>query len=96
MQCNERIKKFHGSGLSVTLEEKQKTLCAVCYGKLKDEYKKKKNCEDCNHFDEASCKLTESKLKPISIGIDDFFVQPENSIDRLELEFRKFPWFEKL
>jgi len=77
MQCTECGKKFHGSGLSVTLEGKQKMLCADCYGKLKEEYKKKKNCEDCNHFYDTSCRLTENELKPVSIGIDDFFVQAE-------------------
>jgi DNA-directed RNA polymerase subunit RPC12/RpoP len=77
MQCNECGKKFHGSGLNVTLEGKQKTLCADCYGKIKEEYRKKKTCEDCNHFHNASCKLTESNLKPVSIGADDFFVQAE-------------------
>ena len=78
MQCTECGKKFHGSGLSVTLEEKQKTLCADCYGKLKEEYKKKKNCEDCNHFYDTSCRLTDSGLKPVSIGINDFYIQAEN------------------
>ena len=77
MQCTDCGKKFHGSGLSVTLEETQKMLCADCYSKLKEEYKEKKNCEDCNHFYESSCRLTESKLKPVSIGIYDFFVQAE-------------------
>jgi len=77
MQCTECGKKFPGSGLSVTLEGKQKMLCADCYRKIKEEYKKKKNCEDCNHFYDASCKLTESKLEPVSIGIYDFFVQAE-------------------
>ena len=77
MQCDECGKRFHGSGLSATLEGNQKTLCADCYGKIKEEYKKKKNCEDCNHFDDASCKLTESKLEPVSIGNNDFFVQAE-------------------
>jgi DNA-directed RNA polymerase subunit RPC12/RpoP len=78
MQCTDCGKKFHGSGLSVTLEGKQKMLCADCYGKLKEEYKKKKNCEDCNHFHDNFCRMTERKLKPVSIGINDFFVQAEN------------------
>jgi DNA-directed RNA polymerase subunit RPC12/RpoP len=77
MQCTECGKKFHGSGLNVTLEGKLKMLCADCYGKIKEEYKKRKNGEDCNHLDEASCGLTGSKLEPVSIGIDDFFVQAE-------------------
>jgi DNA-directed RNA polymerase subunit RPC12/RpoP len=77
MQCDECGKKFHGSGLSATLEGNQKTLCADCYGKIKEEYKKKKNCEDCNHFDNASCKVTGSKLEPIAIGIDAFFTEAE-------------------
>ena len=77
MQCDECGKKFHGSGLSATLEGKKKTLCADCYGKIKEEYKKKKNCEDCNHFDDDSCKVTGSKLKPIAIGIDAFFTEAE-------------------
>ena len=77
MQCDECGKKFHGSGLSATLEGNHKTLCADCYGKIKEEYKKKKNCEDCNHFDNASCKVTGSKLEPIVIGIDAFFTEAE-------------------
>jgi len=77
MQCDDCGKKFHGSGLSATLEGKKKTLCADCYGKVKEEYKKKKNCEDCNHFDENSCKVTGSKLEPITIGIDAFFTEAE-------------------
>ena len=86
MQCTECGKKFHGSGLNLTLEGKEETLCADCYGKTKGEYKKKKNCEDCNHFDDASCKLTESKLEPVSIGIDDFFVQAEKCASYTEEE----------
>ena len=77
MQCDECGKKFHGSGLNATLEGNQKTLCADCYGKIKEEYKKKKNCEDCNHFDDDSCKVTGSKLEPIAIGINAFFTEAE-------------------
>lgn len=77
MQCDECGKRFSGSGLSLTLEGKQKILCADCYGRIREEYDKKKNCDDCRHFDKESCELTGSKLKPISIGYGDYFVQAE-------------------
>jgi DNA-directed RNA polymerase subunit RPC12/RpoP len=98
MQCDECGKKFHGSGLSATLEGNQKTLCADCYGKIKEEYKKKKNCEDCNHFDDNSCKVTGSKLEPIAIGIDAFFTEAEKCTyytDEVEIEKKTIENFEK-
>jgi hypothetical protein len=77
MQCDECGKRFSGSGLSVVLEGKQKTFCADCYGRIREEYDKKRNCDDCGHFDDESCELTGNKLKPISIGYRDYFVQAE-------------------
>ena len=77
MQCDACGKRFSGSGLSLTLDGKKKTLCADCYGKIREEYSKKKNCDDCTHFDKDSCELTGSKLTPTSIGYRDYFVQAE-------------------
>jgi hypothetical protein len=77
MRCEVCGKKFSGSGLSLTLDGKQTTFCADCYAKTKKEYGKKKNCDDCAHFDEDSCKLTGNKLTPTSIGYMDYFVQAE-------------------
>jgi ribosome-binding protein aMBF1 (putative translation factor) len=77
MQCDRCGKRFPGSGLSVVLEGKQKTFCADCYGRIREEYDKKKKCDDCTHFDDESCELTGSKMKPISIGYKDFFLQAE-------------------
>jgi hypothetical protein len=77
MRCDACGKKFSGSGLSLTLDGKQKTFCADCYAKIKEEYGKKKNCDDCTHFDKDSCELTGSKLAPTSIGYMDYFVQAE-------------------
>jgi hypothetical protein len=76
MQCDECGKRFSGSGLSVVLEGKQKTFCADCYGRIREEYDQKRNCDDCSYFDDESCKLTGSKLKPISIG-RNYFAQAE-------------------
>jgi len=99
MQCDECGKKFHGSGLSATLEGNQKTLCADCYGKIKEEYKKKKNCENCNHFDDDSCKVTGSKLEPIAIGIDAFFTEAEKCTyftdEEIESEKKSYEYLEK-
>lgn len=77
MQCDGCGKRFPGSGLSLALEGKQGIFCADCYGRIRGEYDKKKNCDDCSHFDDESCELTGSKLKPVSIGIRDYFVQAE-------------------
>jgi hypothetical protein len=77
MQCDECGKRFLGSGLSLTLEGKQKTLCADCYGKTREVYDRKKNCDDCRHFDEECCELTGNKLEKNSIGYKDYFVQAE-------------------
>jgi len=80
MRCEVCGKKFSGSGLSLTLDGKQKTFCADCYAKIKEEYGKKKNCDDCTHFNKDSCKLTGSKLTPTSIGYMDYFVQAEKCV----------------
>jgi len=77
MRCEVCGKKFSGSGLSLTLDGKQKTFCADCYSRIKEEYGKKKNCDDCAHFEKDSCKLTGNKLTPTSIGYNDYFVQAE-------------------
>lgn len=77
MQCDVCGKKFPGSGLSLTLDGKQRTFCADCYTRTREEYGKKKNCDDCTHFNKDSCKLTRTKLTPISIGYKDYFVQAE-------------------
>jgi hypothetical protein len=77
MQCDVCGKKFPGSGLSLTLDGKQRTFCADCYTRIRVEYGKKKNCDDCTHFNKDSCKLTRTKMKPISIGYMDYFVQAE-------------------
>jgi hypothetical protein len=77
MRCEVCGKKFSGSGLSLTLDGKQKTFCADCYTKIREEYGKKKNCDDCAHFEKDSCKLTGSKLTPTSIGYMDYFDQAE-------------------
>ena len=77
MRCEVCGKKFSGSGLSLTLDGKQETLCADCYTRIREEYGKKKNCDDCTHFDKDSCRLTGSKLAPTSIGYRDYFVQAE-------------------
>ena len=77
MQCDVCGKKFPGSGLSLTLDGKQRTFCADCYTRTREEYGKKKNCDDCTHFNKDSCKLTRTKMKPISIGYMDYFVQAE-------------------
>ena len=77
MRCEDCGKKFSGSGLNLTIDGKQKTLCADCYTRTREEYGKKKNCDECTHFDKDSCKLTGSKLMPTSIGYMDYFVQAE-------------------
>jgi DNA repair ATPase RecN len=80
MRCEVCGKKFSGSGLSLTLDGKQKTFCADCYSRTREEYDKKKNCDDCAHFDEDSCKLIGNKLTPMSIGYRDYFVQAEKCV----------------
>jgi len=80
MRCEVCGKKFSGSGLSLTLDGKQMTFCADCYTRIREEYGKKKNCDDCTHFDEDSCKLSGSKLTPTSIGYMDYFVQAEKCV----------------
>jgi len=77
MQCDRCGKTFRGSGLSLTLDGKQMTLCADCYGKIKEEYDRKKNCDNCRHFKDDSCELTGSKLTSVSIGYRDYFVEAE-------------------
>jgi ribosome-binding protein aMBF1 (putative translation factor) len=98
MQCDGCGKRFRGSGLSVLLEGKQKTFCADCYGRIREEYDKKKKCDDCSHFDDESCELTGSKLKPIPIGYKDYFVQAEkcaNYIDETQNAQKTIENFEK-
>jgi DNA-directed RNA polymerase subunit RPC12/RpoP len=86
MQCDVCGKRFSGSGLSLTLDGNQKTFCADCYGKIREEYNQKKNCDDCRHFDKDSCELTGSKLTPTSIGYRDYFVQAEKCVHYKEEE----------
>jgi hypothetical protein len=88
MQCDECGKRFSGSGLSVVSEGKQKVFCADCYRKIREEYDKKRICDDCSHFDHESCELTGSKLKPISIGDRDYFVQAEECVNYTDEETR--------
>lgn len=63
--------------MSLTLEGEQKTFCADCYERIKEEYGKKKSCDDCPHFGDGSCELR-GKLIPVSIGYRDYFLQAEN------------------
>jgi hypothetical protein len=65
------------SGFNVTIDGKQKTLCADCYEDLKDEYAKEKSCEDCKNFDQGSCTITGEKLQPLYLGYDHYFLQAE-------------------
>jgi len=75
MRCSSCGKKFSGSGLSLTLDGEEKVFCAECYGRIKEDYSKKRNCDDCAHFEGDSCELTGIKLAPTSIGYNDYFIQ---------------------
>ncbi|MCJ7422824.1 hypothetical protein MUP01_00950 [Candidatus Bathyarchaeota archaeon] len=75
MKCSRCGKEFAGSGLSVPSVGEH--ICADCYWKIREEYDKKRNCDNCRHFREDLCEKTESKLTPVTIGINSYFVQAE-------------------
>jgi hypothetical protein len=77
MQCYSCGKTFSGSGLTATIDGETRIYCADCYWKVRKEYDKKKTCDGCTYFSGDACEKTGNVLKPISIGINDYFIQAE-------------------
>ena len=70
--------KVSSGMLPAKISNEERSYCADCYWKIDKEYRQKKTCEDCAHFSEESCKKTDTKLSPITIGYNTYFVQAEN------------------
>lgn len=77
MQCYSCGKTL-GSGPTISIDGENRTYCADCFWKIKKEYDEKKTCADCAYFSVGACKQKSIDLKPVSIGINDYFIQAEN------------------
>jgi hypothetical protein len=80
-ECSGCQKSFSGSGLTANLNGKEQMYCADCYWKLETEYGKKKSCEDCDYFGNASCGKTKKALLPVQLGVVSYFVDAEKCQD---------------
>jgi hypothetical protein len=64
--------------IQAKIKGEERSYCADCYWKTDKEYKQKKTCEDCAHFHEETCKKTNTKLTPATIGYNTYYIQAEN------------------
>ena len=64
----------------VTIDGEERSYCADCLWKLDKEYKQKKNCEECAHFNKEKCKKTNKTLKPVTVGFSSYFPQAESCV----------------
>jgi len=78
MKCYNCGKTSKGNMPTAKIDGEERPYCADCYWKLEKEYKLKKTCEDCAHFNDEHCKKTDVALVPVTIGYNNYFVQAEN------------------
>jgi hypothetical protein len=76
-ECCGCKKSFSGSGLAVSQNGKEEMYCADCFWKLRAEYDKKMNCENCGSFEEESCEKTGKILTPAQVGFNTYFIEAE-------------------
>jgi hypothetical protein len=63
------------------IDGEERTYCADCYWKVEKEYKGKKNCDECSYFAEETCNKKGKKLRCVTVGFTDYFVEAEDCGD---------------
>jgi len=90
VQCARCGKKLGGflrdSGVTLLLEDGQKTFCEHCYWQIRKEYDSRKTCDDCVYFKDDFCNKIKLQLTPVTIGINDYFVQAEECVHYITKE----------
>ena len=90
MQCARCGKKLGGflreSGTTLLLEDGIKTFCEQCYWQIRKEYDSRKTCDDCVYLKGDFCNKIKLLLTPVTIGINDYFVQAEECVHYITRE----------
>jgi NAD-dependent SIR2 family protein deacetylase len=74
-------KESKGNMPTAKIGGEERSYCADCYWKVEKEYKGKKNCDECSYFGEESCKKKGKKIKPVTVGYNQYFVDAEKCGD---------------
>ena len=80
-KCHSCGKVSSGSMPTVKIGHQERTYCADCYWKIENEYKGKKNCEECSYFSNEKCKKKGKQLESVTVGYNTYFVQAEKCGD---------------